>query len=287
MTDPKLHPSTRHNLDQFLTDPAHAIMLVGSRGSGKLYVAKYLATRLLNTKNSIDEHPYVQIIKAATSSISVEQVRELQKFLSLKVPGTSKIRRICIFDQADTLTIEAQNALLKILEEPPADTIIMLLADTQQSLLTTIQSRTQNIDILPLSNEDLQDLAQETGIYEKAQIDRAAMLSGGRPSLFIALLTDSEHTLSEQISAAKEFLTANQFDRLVLIQTYKEKPEVAAFFEALLITSNAAMKSAISKNNKTQYERWHQRCLVIFDLQKKIELNVSSRLLLTSLALEV
>lgn len=287
MTEPTLHPSTKHTVDRFLADPAQAIMIAGSRGAGKSYVAKYLAAKLLDVATNAEDHPYVQIVSPATSSISVEQIRELQTFMSLKVPGSSSVRRVCILEQADTLTIEAQNALLKMLEEPPQDTVIMLLAENPHSLLATIRSRTQTIELLPLTIDQMTTLANEFDDFETTDIQRALMLSSGRPGLLKALLEDSDHTLSQQIIAAKEFLTVNQFERLVYIQRYKEKPEVASFLEALLITSNAAMKSAITKNSPAQYKRWHQRCLVIFDLQQKIELNVSSRLLLTSLALEV
>ncbi len=287
MTNPVLHANTKRSVDHFLAQPSHALMIIGPRGSGKTYVAKYIASQLLNSDKPVEEQPYVKILSPQPSSISIEQIRELQSFLSLKVPGNRSVRRICIFEQAETLTTEAQNALLKILEEPPADTLLLLLVETPQSVLATIQSRVQKLEVLPLTKSQLAELAQANGSFTEPDIARAAMLSNGRASLFLALLQDSEHPLNTEIARAKQFLTASQFDRLVLIQDYKEKPEIALFLEALLITANAALKTTIAHNKSQDYKRWNERCHTIFDMQQKLELNVSTRLLLTSLALEV
>lgn len=258
-------------------------MIVGSAGSGKTYVAKYIAQQLLSVHEA-DENPYVKILAPETSSVTIEQIRELQKFLSLKVPGAQPIRRVCMIEQAETMTHEAQNALLKILEEPPTDTVILLLADTPQALLQTIQSRTQKIELLPLEKSQLLSIADRV---DTNNAERAALLSAGRPGLFTALLRDEDHPLSLQIAQAKKFLTASHFDRLVMMQSYKEKPEIATFLQALLITANAALKVAIAKHKIKEVKSWHARCKVIFELQQKLELNVSTRLLLTSLALDV
>jgi len=80
---------------------------------------------------------------SATTSIGIAAIRELKQKIFLK-PYKSEQKAVLIED-AQTLTIEAQNALLKTLEEPPNHTIIILLADNPDSLLPTILSRTQLI----------------------------------------------------------------------------------------------------------------------------------------------
>lgn len=285
MTEPQLHPNTKRAIDNFLIKPTHGLMIVGPRGTGKFYVAQYLASKLLGTKKDVSDHEYIKVLHPTPTSISIEQIRELQAFLSLKVPGKNPIRRICIFEPADSLTIEAQNALLKILEEPPADTILVLLSEATQGLLPTIQSRVQKIEILPLQKKQLLDLAPSD--TNDADISRAIALSNGRPGLFLSLLSDTDHPLNQEITQAKKFLTANQFERLILIQGYKEKSDIVVFLEALLITANAALKNSIAKQKIAEAKRWNERCLMVYDLQQKLELNVSTRLLLTSLALQM
>ena len=87
-------------------------------------------------------------VKQNTQSIGIEDIKRIQKTLFLK-PMKSETKAVIIED-ADLLTPEAQNALLKVLEEPPAHTIIMLNADSKESFLPTILSRCQ---IIPLEEE--------------------------------------------------------------------------------------------------------------------------------------
>lgn len=77
------------------------------------------------------------------ASIKIEDVRELERLLSLKPRGTSP--KIVVISQAEKLTLEAQGALLKILEEPPGETIFLLTAGEETVLLPTIVSRCQQV----------------------------------------------------------------------------------------------------------------------------------------------
>lgn len=102
------------------------------------------------TKKAIDRFDITllekdQSEKAPKQSIGIEEVKMMQKKISLK-PIKSQIKAVIIED-AHLLTTEAQNALLKVLEEPPANTILMLGADTKEALLPTIQSRCQIIKL--------------------------------------------------------------------------------------------------------------------------------------------
>ncbi len=83
--------------------------------------------------------------KKATQSIGIEDVKQMQKKLFLK-PIKSKTKAV-IIEEAHLLTPEAQNALLKVLEEPPAHTIILLNTNSKEALLPTILSRCQIIEL--------------------------------------------------------------------------------------------------------------------------------------------
>src|SRR5258706_3290004 len=82
---------------------------------------------------------------ATESSVGIEQVRDMQKTLFLK-PMKGK-EKIVVIENAENLTIEAQNALLKVLEEPPSNTFIFLSADSQEKFLPTIISRCKIITL--------------------------------------------------------------------------------------------------------------------------------------------
>jgi DNA polymerase III delta prime subunit len=98
--------------------------------------------------------------KKSTLSIGIEDIKQLQKKLFLK-PIKSKTKAVIIED-AQLLTPEAQNALLKVLEEPPAQTMILLCTTSKETLLPTILSRCQIIELetepLKLKEKDLADI---------------------------------------------------------------------------------------------------------------------------------
>ncbi|HEX8931645.1 MAG TPA: hypothetical protein VF810_00640 [Patescibacteria group bacterium] len=95
--------------------------------------------------------------KQNTQSLGIEDIKQIQKKIFLK-PIKSKVKAIVI-DEAELLTIEAQNALLKILEEPPNHTLIILATDTKETLLPTIISRCQ---VIQLEETEIKLSAKET-----------------------------------------------------------------------------------------------------------------------------
>ena len=134
---------------------AHAYLFVGPRGSGKLAVALTLAKALnceqldhdscdrCESCRRIDErvHPDIRLIEPELKSrrIGIDQIREFSRAANLKA-GEARIKVGIIVD-ADRMGEEASNAFLKTLEEPPANTIILLLTAEPQRLLPTILSR--------------------------------------------------------------------------------------------------------------------------------------------------
>lgn len=255
-------------------------MIVGSPGSGKSHVAQYITDKILGDST----HSFVQIIEPEKTTISIEQVRSLQKFLSLKVPGKQKIRRVCIIEQAETLGVEAQNALLKILEEPPDDTVIMLLTTNDKTLLTTIISRVQTLQLLAIPKQQLVDSLDSR---DGKDIDRLHVLSGGLPGLFFELLNNDDHVLSTNIQKAKQYLQATSFERLSNPEMPSTKTEIAAFLQALMMACSGALKVAISKGSFDDYKRWHKRCQLIYEVQQYNAKSISAKLILGRLALEI
>lgn len=100
-------------------------------------------------------------VKQNTQSIGIEDIKQMQKKVFLK-PLKSKQKAV-IVDEAQLLTVEAQNALLKVLEEPPAHTLLILSTDTKETLLPTIISRCQIIA--------LQEETQTLSAQEKTELE--------------------------------------------------------------------------------------------------------------------
>ncbi len=101
-------------------------------------------------------HPDLHILKPAGKSIKIEQIRELEARLQLH-PVESPYRLV-LLPKAESLTREAGNALLKSLEEPPPQTVFILIAQNPEALLPTIVSRCQLLRFRPLSRSQVERL---------------------------------------------------------------------------------------------------------------------------------
>jgi DNA polymerase-3 subunit delta' len=251
MNELLLNPKTRAQVELFLAKPAHAVLISGSAGSGKYSLALEIAANLLEFKRElILENPYFLEIKRLDnkSEISIDAVRGLVSKLSLKVPtdGSKAINRVVLIAEANRLTREAQNALLKILEEPPAKTSVILTADSETDLLPTILSRLQKIALAPPTLEQALDYFND---YPEKDIQSSYLLSRGGAGLQTALLSEqANHPLKQSVDKAKLFLGSNQTEKLIFLQKLaKNKDEFMGFLDGLSRTVAALHESAIKK----------------------------------------
>lgn len=163
----------------------HAYLFCGPEGIGKKRTALALAQFLECTamgedacgscpacrKVAHDRHPDVHFFqpmartKGAAAKIYIDQVRDLQGAISLKAMEGRK--KIMIVDDADRMVDQAANALLKTLEEPPGDALLILIAAFPDLLPATILSRSRKVRFQPLSDESVtQVLMREKGLEE-------------------------------------------------------------------------------------------------------------------------
>jgi len=111
-------------------------------------------------------------------SLKIEQVRDLQRALSLKAhEGT---RKVAIVDDAEFLTEQAGNALLKVIEEPPPFTHFILVASSLNAMLPTLVSRCQIVPFAPLAEEQVARLVRDTAGLDPQEARLRAVLSRGR-----------------------------------------------------------------------------------------------------------
>ncbi len=173
------------------------ILLHGSKGIGKATFAFILARAVLlatgdETAERINDqicsgsHPNVYVLRRVPrergvgfyNDIRVDEVRGVLRKLH-QTRGKSG-NRILIIDSVDECNANAANALLKTLEEPPADTQIILISHRPQRLLPTIRSRCQAHSLRTLSDAEVRDVLQQNATSEDA-LNSALTYAGGRP----------------------------------------------------------------------------------------------------------
>jgi DNA polymerase-3 subunit delta' len=172
---------------------AHAYIFYGARGVGKKLSALEFAKavncaspgerpcRLCPScaKIGSSSHPDVSVITpaAGSQSLGIDGIRSLISDISLKPYEARK--KIYIIDEADSLTEEASNALLKTLEEPPTDSVIILIAEKLQHILPTIISRSQTVRFFALAAETVERILVKDRGLEAGAAGVLSRLSSG------------------------------------------------------------------------------------------------------------
>ncbi|HEY2004735.1 MAG TPA: AAA family ATPase [Candidatus Saccharimonadia bacterium] len=239
---PLLHPQTRARLDAI--EPAsRSFIFHGPRNIGKATAALELARRL-NCQGDdtglcaacrrFQAGAYPDLIMLAPEdkpSITIEQVRGVIHSLSMSTYVESGMR-VIIADDATALTREAQNALLKLIEEPPARTMFILVTENPESLLVTIRSRCAAVYFAPVPAADIESwLVQHHGVPGPQAKDLAAA-SGGAPGAAINLATQPDVASSElQLAAwATDTPSLSLFKRLILAKRLiDDKADISRF----------------------------------------------------------
>lgn len=175
----------------------HAWLLCGMRGIGKLMFARWLASWLLDVsvESSIESHPDLLILerekddkkKRKKQFITVDNVRRVSDFFS-KCAGRGGWR-VCIVNSADDMNHSAANALLKILEEPPARAMFLLVSHRPERLLVTLLSRCRRLRLGTLSETEMSRLLRhEHPEISPEEHKLLLLLAGGSPGRARALL---------------------------------------------------------------------------------------------------
>jgi DNA polymerase-3 subunit delta' len=182
---------------------AHAYLFSGPKQVGKMTVAKYFIKSIqcqgdvkpcqkCKSCQSLDRniHPDTVIIDHR-NSIKIEDMRELQHKFNLKSQGQAGNYKIALINNAENMTEEAANSILKFLEEPKGKTIIILITEAEGALLPTIISRCQIVKFLPVPIDIIKKELYNL-IKNKQKSEQLAYLCGGKPGLAISFTNNPE-----------------------------------------------------------------------------------------------
>lgn len=219
-----LHPRTKAELLALKNNPPQGLLFIAPHGTGKHTIA-------LTWAAAITAPHLVSVLEPDEKNIiSIDATRMLYQ----RTRGKQAGHQVIIIDHAESMSIEAQNALLKLLEEPRAHITFILTAPSQEALLPTILSRLQTVDILPVSAAVLASLANKK--TDQQVLAQMTFVAAGRPATFKSILTDPQvfDAHKRVMLRAKALIGSSPYERLAAVtELNKDRQAAIAILEAM------------------------------------------------------
>ncbi|PKM81478.1 MAG: DNA polymerase III subunit delta' [Firmicutes bacterium HGW-Firmicutes-14] len=185
---------------------AHAYLFHGPQGVGKRSIASAFAAGILCPESTGDacgtcsvctrvlenKFPDFSIMAAQGNNIKIEQIRELQRNAQFKPYAAGK--KVYIIDGAEHMTRDAANCLLRILEDPPPDTVFLLITANLYSLLPTIISRCQMVSMTKAPAGEIEQMLIESRHIDPEKARLLALLSDGLPGKALEMAGDEDES---------------------------------------------------------------------------------------------
>ena len=272
---------------------SHAHLIAGEDGIGKSKLANILAKLILNKEL---DREYVDIInyKINKSSFGVDDVRNIIEEVSKKPFEGEK--KVIIIHEGNRLTIQAQNALLKTIEEPPIGVYIIILCESLELILDTIKSRCEIYKLTPLTKDELYEYIRVKGFnFNDNEIESAIAFSEGIPGRIDRYFNDNDlKELRSKIIQLIKKLSKNDLQIVLeeeesLITLKDNKEEVlnilSGFIRDILIYKEVENNSFIINGDKIQeineltkeisFKKLNNMIKTIEEARKNIKSNVN------------
>ena len=272
---------------------SHAQLISGEDGIGKSILAEILGKLILNGDLNRE---YVDIInyKPSKASFGVDDVREIIDEVNKKPFEGDK--KVIIIHQGNKLTIQAQNALLKTIEEPPTEVFIIILCESLELILDTIKSRCEIYKLTPLTKDELYKYISIKGYdYSGEEKSSAIAFSEGIPGRIDRYFSDTElQELRDKIVDLLLQLTNNEIEAILekeeQLVSYKQNKEevinvLSSFIRDILVNKEVYNENLIINRDKIKeierltnemsFKKLNKMLLGLQEARKNIKNNVS------------
>lgn len=272
---------------------SHAQLISGEDGIGKSILAEILGKLILNGDLNRE---YVDIInyKPSKASFGVDDVREIIDEVNKKPFEGDK--KVIIIHQGNKLTIQAQNALLKTIEEPPTEVYIIILCESLELILDTIKSRCEIYKLTPLTKDELYKYIAIKGYdYSEEEKSSAIAFSEGIPGRIDRYFSDTElQELRDKIVDLLLQLTNNEIEAILeneeQLASYKQNKEevinvLSSFIRDILVNKEVYNENLIINRDKIKeierltnemsFKKLNKMLLGLQEARKNIKNNVS------------
>ena len=238
-----------------LSKSSHSYIFWGTEGIGKKAIAKEFAKKILcigNKQNdcscksciefSSSNNPDFLLIESDDGKIKIEQIREMQRKIAEKPIISDK--KVYIINDADKMTTEAQNCLLKTLEEPPEYITIILICSNENNLLSTIKSRCTRMYFEPIEINEVKKYIKGINISKDIN-ENILNLSQGSIGKAIKLVENQ--SLYENIEKLLEDLTKKDLIDIIKMseEICKSKEEIESILEYMNVVALELSKKNI------------------------------------------
>lgn len=240
MTAPLIHPASLNHLTTLMNDLPQSLLLSGPVGVGLGAVARFIATQVGDITLVVlpEKDEKIDIDKGV---ISVASIRRLYHQTRSKQTG----KQMIIIDYAERMGTQAQNAFLKLLEEPGEGTYFILVTHSPARLLSTITSRTVAVELRPITHQQTEAFLDTLGVTDVKKRTQLLFMADGLPAE-ISRLTSDDSYFERQASIvrdARDLLQASTYQKLLIAHRYKDNRDGAL---TLLMFAGNLLRRSIS-----------------------------------------
>lgn len=218
-------------MEQLASNLPQALLISGPYGIGLSAIHTHLSDRLGIVAQVVlpEKDEKVDIEKGV---ISVDSIRRMYNMTKTIETG----KRLVVIDYAERMGNQAQNAFLKLLEEPGKNTHFMLLTHEPSRLLPTIHSRAQHFELRAITNEQSNILLDGLNVTNEKKRSQLLFMANGLPAELTRLVADESYfeSRAQVVRDARTFLQGSVYDRLKLAHSYKDDRS-----KALLLVDDA------------------------------------------------
>jgi DNA polymerase III subunit delta' len=297
---------------------SHAYIFSGPVGTGRKQMAITLA-QAIYCKNAVDDpcgeclecrkvehgnHPDLHVIQPEGTVIKIDQIRDLQKEFSYRAKASGT--KIYVLQQAEKMTVQAANSLLKFLEEPASRVVAILITENGHALLPTIQSRAQWISFTPMPREEMILTLLQEGSPSTLVVPAAHMTAGLEAAKQLMASNWFAEMRNLVLQLAKETLTRFPAS-IVTMQQKLIKTElsdhVSSFFDLLILWFKDMVQLRLGRRDKLVYTDqldwmaslalsretadWVRMMEQAVELQKRLRFNTNTQLVVEKMLVDI
>jgi hypothetical protein len=272
-----LSSKTINAIDGYVKSPYVSLIVNGGIGYGVNEVLDYIIDLL--TKGKADPLHIKQIDKGE-ESITIDEIRQLKMSLKLKNVSSKDSKRLIVIRNAENITLEAQNSLLKLLEDSPKETLFLFGTQSIEKLINTVISRSQILDIIKPS---IKEVCQYYDM-PKEKISSIYLMCDGRPGFIDQSINNQDSEIKSTFEIAKVFIRSSSFDRLNMCERVLKEYNLRLFMFCL----TQIFIALISSQNKTNNSRYNNSLIILAECQEDLErTRPNNKLLMTRISLNV